>query len=55
MNTKLCLNDGPLPQDLTEGVDPDEWVNFYSYSGQSVLLVLFLYLLLLLLSLDLNI
>lgn len=25
MNTKLCLNDGPLPQDLTEGVDPDEW------------------------------
>jgi len=23
---KLGLSDGPLPQDLTEGVDPDEWV-----------------------------
>jgi coronin-7 len=25
MTNKLCLNDGPLKQDLMEGVDPDEW------------------------------
>jgi len=23
---KLNFSDGPLPQDLFEGVDPDEWV-----------------------------
>ena len=26
---KLKLEDGPLPQDLFEGVDPDEWVRLY--------------------------
>jgi len=25
---KLDLADGPLPQDLFEGVDPNEWVCF---------------------------
>jgi len=25
MTNKLNINEGPLPQDLTEGVDPDEW------------------------------
>ena len=25
---KLKLADGPLPQELFEGVDPDEWVRF---------------------------
>ena len=26
MNAKLEIADEPLPQDLTEGVDEDEWV-----------------------------
>ena len=27
MTNKLCLDNAPLPQDLTEGVDPEEWVS----------------------------
>ncbi|ESO90597.1 hypothetical protein LOTGIDRAFT_163798 [Lottia gigantea] len=31
MTNKLELHDDPLPQDLTEGVDEDEWVRWYFY------------------------
>lgn len=27
LSNKLKMSDEPLPQDLTEGVDPDEWVS----------------------------
>ena len=36
MANKLDKKDEPLPQDLTEGVDDDEWVrNEYTYTQYS--------------------
>ena len=40
MNKKLDLKDEPLPQDLTEGVDDDEWVSlvttwYFENTGQT--------------------
>ena len=28
MTNKLDVDDGPMPQDLAEGVDSDEWVSW---------------------------
>ena len=39
MTKKLEIKETPLPQDLAEGVDEDEWVGFICYYSSQLLFI----------------